>query len=135
MEYGGVVFMCANQLLLFQVSSGHMEVQWPKAIALQFLVGHQNVVDLVAFVIFMRAPPTCFYLESSGRAAYMETHPNQCVCKSQFQSKATIGVSNHDEYQPFLYRGNPTGPLSKRKASMEPLHVFIQGGSFGMGSI
>ena len=35
---------------------------------------HQNVVGEQFVLINMRAPPTHYYLESSGQMAYMETH-------------------------------------------------------------
>lgn len=40
MEYGEVVFICANQLLLIQVSNWCVEIYYPKAMALHILVGH-----------------------------------------------------------------------------------------------
>ena len=40
MEFGGVVFVCVNQLLLFQVFSGQMEIYGSKATSLHILVGH-----------------------------------------------------------------------------------------------
>ena len=40
----GVVFVCANQLVLFQVFSGGMEGKWPMASTLHTLVGAHNVV-------------------------------------------------------------------------------------------
>jgi hypothetical protein len=69
MEFGGVVFVCANQLLLFQVFSVHMEVvKWPMAMALHILGGHHIVLSCLLLFIYMRTPPK-FYLESRGRAA------------------------------------------------------------------
>ena len=42
--------------------------------ALHILVSHQNVVGWQLVLIYMRTPPTHYYLEPSGRAAWMETH-------------------------------------------------------------
>ena len=38
-------------------------------------MGRQNVTDKQVVVNYMRTTPTHYYIESSGRAAYMETHP------------------------------------------------------------
>ena len=43
--------------------------------ALYSLVDCENVVGWQLVLNFMRTPPTNYYLESSGQAAYMETHP------------------------------------------------------------
>ena len=37
---------------------------------------HQNVVGWWLELHYMQTPPTHYYLESSGWATYMETHPN-----------------------------------------------------------
>ena len=42
---------------------------------LYILVGQQKVVACLLLLTYMRTPPTHFDLESSGRAAYMETQP------------------------------------------------------------
>ena len=41
--------------------------------ALHILVSHQNVVGWQLVLIYMRTPPTHYYLEYSGQAHYMET--------------------------------------------------------------
>ena len=45
------------------------------SMALHILVDHHNVVSWRLVLIYMRTPPTHYYLESSGRVTYMETHP------------------------------------------------------------
>ena len=45
--------------------------------ALHILVGHQNVVGWQLVFIYMRTPPTHYYIESSGQVASLETHPKQ----------------------------------------------------------
>ena len=45
MEPGGLVFVCANQLFLWQVFSGCMEVYWSMATTFHILVGNEIVVD------------------------------------------------------------------------------------------
>ena len=43
---------------------------------LHVLAGHQIVLGWWLVLNYMQTPPTHYYLESSGRAAYMETHPS-----------------------------------------------------------
>ena len=66
--------VCVNELLWIEVFGGCREVERPKATALHILVGPHNVVSWLPLLIYMRTPPTHYYLESSGRATYMETH-------------------------------------------------------------
>jgi hypothetical protein len=43
--------------------------------ALHILVDHQNVVEWWLVLYYMQTPPTHYYLELSGRVAYMKTYP------------------------------------------------------------
>ena len=43
--------------------------------ALYILVGHHNVFGWLLLLIYMKTPPTHYYLESCEKATYMETHP------------------------------------------------------------
>ena len=52
--FNRLMFISVNRLLLFQVFSGHMEVQWPKVAAIRILVGHENVVGWLLFFMYMR---------------------------------------------------------------------------------
>ena len=45
------------------------------SITLHILVGRQNVVGWQLEFIYVRTPPTHYYLESSGRMAYIKTYP------------------------------------------------------------
>ena len=44
--------------------------------ALHILADCQNVIGWRLALNYMYTPPTYYYLESSGQAAYMETLPN-----------------------------------------------------------
>lgn len=70
----GVMFVCANQLLRFQMFSGRMEVLQLIVTPLHILVDNQNVVDWLFMFIYIRTPPSYYYLKSHGRAVYMKTH-------------------------------------------------------------
>ena len=54
-----------------------MEVlaMWHVSTALHILAGRHNVVGWQLVLNFMETPPTHYYLDSSGQATYMETHP------------------------------------------------------------
>ena len=60
--------------------NGRIEVWQPVLTTLQILVGHQSVVGWQLVLLYMRTPPTYYYLESSGQATYMETHPYVDMC-------------------------------------------------------
>ena len=45
-------------------------------VALHILAYHHNVVGRQLVLNYMQTPPTQYFLEFSGQAAIMETHPN-----------------------------------------------------------
>ena len=45
------------------------------SMAFHILTDNQNVVGWQLVSNYMQTPPTHYYLESGGQAAYMETHP------------------------------------------------------------
>ena len=49
------------------------------SITIHVLVDCQNVVGWHLTLKYMRTPPTHYFVESSGRAAYMETHPYSVI--------------------------------------------------------
>jgi hypothetical protein len=55
-----------------------LEGTW-KSTTLHVLVGHQNGVGWQFVLIYMRTPPTHYYLESPWRVAYMETYPYSTI--------------------------------------------------------
>jgi hypothetical protein len=55
--------------------SGRMKVYRHVSTALHILVDPDNVISWRLVLIYMQTPPTHSYVESSGRVAYMETHP------------------------------------------------------------
>ena len=55
------------------------------SMALHILVGQQNVHIWWLVLIYVKTPPNHYHLESSGRAAYMQTHPYLALM-STFQS-------------------------------------------------
>ena len=56
------------------------------SMVLHILVDHQNVVGRRLVLNYIRTPHTHYYLESSGRAAYKETHRNPNVIKVATES-------------------------------------------------
>jgi hypothetical protein len=57
------MFICDNQLLLFEVFSECMKVKWPVITPLHILVGNHIVIGwLLVVIIFMKAYPTHYDL-------------------------------------------------------------------------
>lgn len=70
------MFVCANHLLLFEVSNGHMSVSWSTVLFFHTLVVNQNLVGwLLAYASFIKAHPTRCYLESEWTSGIHENSP------------------------------------------------------------
>ena len=69
---------------------------------LHILVGHPDGVGWRLVLIYMRTPPTHYYLKSSGRVAYMETHPLnmvRCVIIWLFSSRQPLSLVRYGNSQ------------------------------------
>ena len=78
----GAVFVCVNQLLLFQVFSGRMEVSEPKATTLHILVGHHIVGGWLFLVYLHESTANPILSRINEQATYMENHPEQVSISS-----------------------------------------------------
>ena len=107
-ELSRIAFVCATQLLPFstypglltslilllfkpvfiplvigtcrlKIFSGHMEIQRPMSMALHILADGSNLVGWRLMLDYMQTPMTQYFLESSERAAYMETRPKCAI--------------------------------------------------------
>ena len=73
MKLDRVAFICANQLLLFQVFRECMEIAEPKATAF-----HKNVVACLLLFIYMTTPPTCYTYNLVDERPTWKPILNQC---------------------------------------------------------
>ena len=62
--------------------------------ALHILADHHNVVGWWLVLNYMRTPPIHYYLDCSGQAAYMETHPYTTL--EEWQLSHGGPTSTHD---------------------------------------